>query len=259
MSAESRSVVIVPGAWTAPAAFHKLVGILDAKGFVVYVPALPTNNGHRPPDSSFDDDVQVVRQVVQRLVKDERKEVIVLMHSYGGVVGTTALRGLTRKDREAQGLPGGVVHLLYAAAFLLALHQSIRTVVQSVNLPGREGLVQFADDGTWFPTDPVALLYPDLAPDDQEEQQRLLQWGNAAALTEGTTTYEAWRDVPTLYVRATEDRWLPPEFQDFCVKNAVDTGVAIRTAALPSGHSPYVNFASELAEMVVQISNPASR
>lgn len=258
MSAGLPTVVLVPGAWTAPAAFHKLVAILDAKGFAVYVPALPTNNGHRPPDSSFDDDVQAVRQAVQRPVEDEGKEVIVFMHSYGGVVGTTALRGLTRQDRETQGLPGGVVHLLYAAAFLLALDQNIRTVVQTVNLPGREGLVQFADDGTWFPADPVALLYPDLAPDDREEQRSLLQWGNAAVLTAGTTTYEAWRDVPALYVRATEDRWLPPEFQDFCVQNAMDAGVAIRTEALPSGHSPYVNFASELAEMIVQMSNSMS-
>ncbi|KAK8133532.1 alpha/beta-hydrolase [Apiospora sp. TS-2023a] len=257
MIAELPAIVLVPGAWTAPAAFHQLIRILETKGFTVHAPALPTNNGHRPPDSSFDDDVQAVRQVVQRLVEDEGKEVMVLMHSYGGVVGTTALRGLTRQDRETRGQLGGVVHLLYAAAFLLALHQSVRTVVQTVNLPGREGLVQFADDGTWFPTDPVALLYPDLSPDDQEEQRRLLAWGNAAILT-GDTTYEAWRDVPTLYVRVTEDPWLPSEFQDFCVKNAEDAGVAIRTAALPSAHSPYVNFAAELAEMVVQIANSST-
>ncbi|KAK8022081.1 prolyl aminopeptidase protein [Apiospora rasikravindrae] len=224
MSAEQPTVVLVPGAWTAPEAYHKLRNALEAKAFTVHVPALPTNNGHRPPDSSFDDDVQAVRRLVQKLVKDDGKEVIMLMHSYGGVVGTTALQGLTRKDREAQGLPGGVVHLLYAAAFLLALNQNIRTVVQAVNLPrGSDGLVQFADDGTWFPTDPVSLLYHDLAPEDQEEQAGLLEWGNAAVLT-GKMTYEAWRDVPTMYVRATEDRWLPPEFQDFCVKNAVDTG-----------------------------------
>ncbi|KAK8061104.1 alpha/beta-hydrolase [Apiospora hydei] len=254
MSAEQPTVVIVPGAWTPPEAYHKLRNALEAKAFTVYVPTLPTNNGHRPPDSSFDDDVQAVRQVVQRLVKNDGKEVIMLMHSYGGVVGTTALRGLTRKDRASQGLPGGVVHLLYAAAFLLALDQNIRTVVQAVNLTrGSDGLVQFADDGTWFPTDPVSLLYQDLAPEDQEEQARLLKWGNAVVLT-GNTTYGAWMDVPTLYVRATEDRWLPPAFQDFCVKNAVDAGVGIRTAELRSGHSPYVNFAGELAEMVVQIS-----
>ncbi|KAK6858402.1 signal peptide protein [Apiospora arundinis] len=177
------------------------------------------------------------------------------MHSYGGVVGTTALRGLTRKDRESQGLPGGVVHLLYAAAFMLALNQNIRTVVQAVSLPDRDGLVQFANDGTWFPVEPISLLYHDLTPEDQKQQSSLLKWGNAAILT-GNTTYEAWKDVPTLYVYTTEDRWLPPAFQDFCVKNTMDAGVSIHTASLHSGHSPYVNFASELAEMVVQISHP---
>lgn len=251
MTPKHPTVVLVPGAWTAPGAYQKLVNNLEAKAFTVHAPALPTNNGHRPPDSSFDDDVQAVRRVVQGLV-DDGKEVLLFMHSYGGVVGTTAVRGLTQKDREEQGLAGGVAHLLYAAGFMLALNQNIRTVVRAVSLPDRDGLVQFANDGTWFPTDPVSLLYQDLKPEDQQEQLRLLKWGNSAILN-GNTTYEAWKDVPTLYVRTTEDRWLPPGFQDFCVKNTVDAGVSIRTAALPSGHSPYVNFASELSEMVVQI------
>ncbi|KAI1277409.1 Alpha/beta hydrolase fold-1 [Xylaria sp. FL0933] len=253
MPAKRPAVVLVPGAWTAPIAYRKLVSALEARFFNVHVPALPTNNGARPPGSSFEGDIQAVRQVVQQLVNDGN-EVIVLMHSYGGVAGTSALEGLTRKDIQAQGLPGGVVHLIYVAAFMLCLGQNIRTVVQAVKLPGRNSLVQFADDGTWFPTDPVSLLYHDLTPEDQMEQKNLLEWGNSVILT-GNTTYEAWKDVPTLYVRSTEDRWLPPEFQDFCLQNAGNAGASISVSALPSGHSPYVNFVEELADMTLQVAS----
>ncbi|KAI8946317.1 Alpha/beta hydrolase fold-1 [Xylaria longipes] len=252
MSAKHPTVVLVPGAWTAPIAYHKLVSALEAKSFNIHVPALPTNNGDRPPNSSFDGDIQAVRQVVQRLAY-EGKEVIMLMHSYGGIAGTSALEGLTRKDFQSKGLPGGVVHLIYVAAFMLGLEQNIRTVVQAVNLTGRNSLVQFANDGAWFPVDPVQLLYQDLTPEDQEEQTKLLKWGNSVILT-GNTIYEAWKDVPTLYVRSTEDRWLPPEFQDFCLKNAENAGVSVSVSALQSGHSPYVKFAEEIAEMTLQVS-----
>ncbi|KAI1120307.1 Alpha/beta hydrolase fold-1 [Nemania abortiva] len=251
--AKPPTVVLVPGAWTAPAAYSKLVSALERKSFNVHVPALPTNDGARPPDSAFDGDIQAVCEVVQPLVH-EGQEVIMLMHSYGGIAGTSALKGLTRKDRQAKSLPGGVVHLIYVAAFMLGLEQNIRTVVRAVGLPGRDSLVQFAEDGTWFPIDPVWLLYFDLAPADQEEQTKLLKWGNAAILA-GNTTYEAWRDVPTLYVRSTEDRWLPPEFQDFCLANAEKAGVSVSVSVLKSGHSPYVNFADEIAEMTFRVAS----
>jgi pimeloyl-ACP methyl ester carboxylesterase len=251
MSATLPSIVLVPGAWTAPKAYHKLIAALEAKAFQVYVPALPTNNGQQPPNSTFDADIQAVRDAVQPLV-DAGQEVILLMHSYGGIAGTSAIRNLTRKDRRARDLPGGVVTLIYAAGFMLSEGQTIRTVVHAVNLPGRNSLVKFSsDNSTWFPIDPIWLLYFDLAPADQEEQVRLLKWGNAAILT-GQTTYAAWKDVPTLYIRSLKDRWLPPEFQDFCLQNAVDAGAPVRVAALDSGHSPYVNFAAELAQMTLE-------
>ncbi|KAH8689917.1 hypothetical protein BGW36DRAFT_307804 [Talaromyces proteolyticus] len=223
MSVTLPSIVLVPGAWTAPKAYHKLIGALEAKTF------------------------KAVREVVQPLV-DAGQEVIMLMNSYGGIAGTSGIRNLTRKDRQARNLPGGAVSLIYMAGFMLSEGQTIRTVVQAVNLPGRSSLVKFSsDNSTWFPIDPIWLLYHDLSPEDQEEQVKLLKWGNAAILT-GQTTYAAWKDIPTLYVRSLKNRWLPPQFQDFCLQNAADATAPVSVAALDSGHSPYVNFAAELAQ-----------
>ncbi|KAI1179063.1 Alpha/beta hydrolase fold-1 [Nemania sp. FL0916] len=248
------SVVLVPGAWTPPSAYHKLVHELKAKSFEVHVPALPTNNSRQPPNSTFAADIAAVQQVVEELVDHDEKHVLMLMHSYGGVVGTSAVQGLTRADRRREARPGGVVQLVYVAAFMLDVGQNIQTVVKEVNLPGRDGLVKFADDnsGTWFPIDPPSLLYHDLTREDQKEQTEFLNWGNVAILT-ATATYAAWKDVPTLYVRAIEDRWLPPEFQDFCLRNAEHAGVTtVDVDALESGHSPYVKFAEEIAAMALE-------
>ncbi|PHH64523.1 hypothetical protein CDD81_4302 [Ophiocordyceps australis] len=256
MSPPLPAVVLVPGAWTPPPAYHRLHSALETRGFVVHSPALPTNNGQQPPNSSFDADVRAVRLAVLPLVQ-AGQQVVLLMHSYGGVPGTSALQDLTLKDRRGQNLQGGVVALVYAAAFMLEESQSIRTVVQAVDLPGRNSLVQFSSDKTtWFPLDPRWLLYHDLAPQDQEEQAKLLKWGNAAILT-GQTTYAAWKHVPTLYVQSLKDRWLPPEFQAFCLQNAANAGAPVRVAALDSGHSPYVNFAADLAQMTLEAAKGA--
>ncbi|KAJ5591674.1 uncharacterized protein N7459_002043 [Penicillium hispanicum] len=68
----------------------------------------------------------------------------------------------------------------------------------------------------------------------------------------GQTTYAAWKDVSTLYIRSLKDLWLLPEFQDFCLQNAADGAAPIRIAVLGSGHLPDVNLVAELAQMTFE-------
>lgn len=61
-----------------------------------------------------------------RLIEYEFKTVVVVMHSYGGLVGSEAIPpGLTFLDRKKRGLKGGVIHLFFFAAFLLEVGQSV--------------------------------------------------------------------------------------------------------------------------------------
>jgi pimeloyl-ACP methyl ester carboxylesterase len=162
MSTKQPIVVVVPGAWSSPAAYRKLVNAFEAKQFTVHVPALPTNNGARPPNSSYEADVAVVRELVESLVTSGN-EVALVMHSYGGAVGTEALKGLARKDRQAQSLPGGVVHLMYLAAYFLAKGQSVWKIVEKSGI--METMVPHVtieEDGTWLPNDAVWAVYQDI-------------------------------------------------------------------------------------------------
>lgn len=36
-----------------------------------------------------------------------------ILHSYGGAIGTDAIQGLDLPSRTANNLPGGIIHLLY--------------------------------------------------------------------------------------------------------------------------------------------------
>ena len=54
------------------------------------------------------------------------KTVVVVMHSYGGLVGSEAIpEELSYARRQAQGRPGGVIHLFFYSAFLLNDGQSV--------------------------------------------------------------------------------------------------------------------------------------
>lgn len=56
---------------------------------------------------------------------DAGKEVAVVMHSYGGVVGTEALHGLGQENNKASGKAGGVKRMIYMTAFIPQLGQSL--------------------------------------------------------------------------------------------------------------------------------------
>ncbi|KAK7755752.1 hypothetical protein SLS62_002365 [Diatrype stigma] len=131
------------GAWTQPTAYWKLGAALEARKFRVHVPGLATDNGSRPHNSTFDTDVQAVRQVVKSPAGGD-----------GGIVSTSAIAGLARRDRQLRNLRGG----------------TIRKVVQGVNLPGRGGPVTFKEDGTWFHShsNQARLLYHNLEPEEKK-------------------------------------------------------------------------------------------
>ncbi|KAI8966557.1 alpha/beta-hydrolase [Daldinia sp. FL1419] len=256
MSASQPTIVLVPGAWTLPAAYRKLVDALRAKSFTVYVPALPSNNGARPPNSSHEADVAAVREIVETLVNDGN-EVILFMHSYGGVVGTNAIEGLTRKDCEAKGASGGVIYLFYLSAYLLAKGQSIWSLIEGLGVSLKDvPEITFEEDGTWFLNDPVQALCHDVSPEDQEEQKRQSTHHNLDAI-KGQTVYEAWRDVPSTYIFTTQDRRVPPILQDICFANAKEARVTIKKEVLDCAHAAYAKYPEHLVDLVIEASRPS--
>jgi Alpha/beta hydrolase family len=112
------SIVIVQGAFQTPLAYQNLLTRLQSRGYSVVHPDFPTR--------TLTDDAVSVRRHLTRLVRDEHKQVVVVMHSYGGLVGIEAVTEvLTYKERLLQGMPGGVIYLYYITAFVLAKDSSV--------------------------------------------------------------------------------------------------------------------------------------
>lgn len=85
-------------------------------GFSAITPALPSSASD-PPTPDWSKDVETIRNTVFSLVQEH--DVVVVMHSFSGMTGGTALEGLDKQVCLSRGLKGGVVRLIYIAAFLV--------------------------------------------------------------------------------------------------------------------------------------------
>lgn len=47
------------------------------------------------------------------------------MASYGGIPGSDAMISLLKEYRQKHGKPGGIIHVIYLAAFMLVIGQSL--------------------------------------------------------------------------------------------------------------------------------------
>jgi pimeloyl-ACP methyl ester carboxylesterase len=129
------TLLIVPGAWHSPAHFAPLIALFSNSGYETVCPQHPTFNS-RPPFKNFLDDVAALGTELTKLLEVDKKDVIVIMHSYGGIVGTQAVTEVLSKAwREKKGKKGGVVKLLYLCAFIMCMGQAA-TVDKGVVPPG---------------------------------------------------------------------------------------------------------------------------
>lgn len=113
---QNATIILVGGAFQTTEFYQPLKSQLEALGHPVVLPTLPTCSdidrvelGKTNPS----DDARVVQQEVETLV-DQSKHVLILMHSYGGQVGSSLkIKDLMVTARKAKGLEGGVEYLLW--------------------------------------------------------------------------------------------------------------------------------------------------
>lgn len=131
------TIVIAGGAWQPSSGYNLLVAKLCSQGYTTIAPSLPSIGGTTTPLPGLAEDVQAIRTVLKNLV-DEGKDVILLCHSYGGVVGSCAVEGLDTATRKKNVLPGGVSKVIYMSAFMLPKGKSLVEMLGGQPLPWME-------------------------------------------------------------------------------------------------------------------------
>jgi len=117
MSGPKPTIVFLPCAWHTTAYYAPVRTALSTHGYSTAAIALPSLNP-RTNIYDFFEDVKVIKDAVTNLV-DEGKDVILVCHSYSGLPGPEALRGLGKSERQKNGEKGGVARLIFVMAIML--------------------------------------------------------------------------------------------------------------------------------------------
>jgi len=191
------------------------------------------------PTTSLKDDVAVTR----RAIDAAKGDVILVGHSYGGVVITEA------------GTDPKVAGLVYIAAFAPDAGESVSSLIANPP-PGApvppilapvDGFLFL--DRAKFASSFAADVRPDLASFMANSQ---VPWGVAAL--DGKVTAPAWKVKPTWYLVTTEDKMIPPPAQRKMAERA--KGVTVEAAG---SHSIYVSKPDVVAKLIETAATDAAK
>lgn len=240
MTQTKPTIVFVPGAWHGPQVFDPVANILQSQGYKTVAVSLPSV-GASPPVNDFQPDVAAIRDAIQSSV-NEGSEVVVFAHSYGGVPSSEAIKGLTKSDLQSQGKPGGVIHYVLCASFLIP--EGVASIDPE---KGPSPQYELLDDATVIMAiDPVETFYGDLPRETAERYAAGLKRQSYKVFA-SKLTYAAWRHVPTTYLYTENDSALPLLYQKMMVEGS---GAEVKTETFNAGHSVFLALPEKVAESV---------
>ena len=184
-------------------------GFVDGSGWMGVHTALKRKGHHvaivQNPTVSLADDVAVTRRTIAGL----EGPVVLVGHSYGGVVITEA------------GNDPKVAALVYIAAFAPDQGESVSSLIQNPPpgapvppiLPPQDGFLFL--DKSKFQASFAADVSADVAAFMADSQ---VPWGVEAL--GGAVTRPAWKTKPSWYLVATDDKMIPPDAQRAMSKRA---------------------------------------
>jgi pimeloyl-ACP methyl ester carboxylesterase len=129
--ASKTAVLIIPGSFSTAQMYYPTLDALSklSSTLPTYVNNLPSAIRNPPEEAAtLADDATFFRGIIEKLA-DQGTDVVLVGHSYGGVVATECVKGVTKAEREGQGLKGGVVRIVYLASHAPGAGRSLNEVV----------------------------------------------------------------------------------------------------------------------------------
>ncbi len=222
-----RNIVLVHGAWADGSGWQGVHRALTARGYNVIIVQNPL--------TSLADDVAAVNRVLAR----QDGPVLLVGHSYGGVVITEA------------GGAANVAGLVYVAAFAPDVGESLLRMIEGGSPPPLEP----SSDGFLF-FDP-AIFPQAFAQDLPAEQGAFLaaaQQPPTGAAFGAPVTQAAWKTKPSWYVVATDDHIIPPAAQRQMAGRAGST-----VTEVAGSHAVFMTQPEAVANAIDQAARAASR
>ena len=225
----TKNVVLVHGGFVDGSGWQKVYHLLRADGFNVTVVQNPT--------LSLADDAEVTRRALAR----QDGPAVLVGHSYGGAVISEA------------GTHPAVAAVVYIAAFVPDKGESVNSLLADLPpggpvppiLPPQDGFLFLDRDK--FPASFAADVPLEEAQFTADSQ---VPWGVDALA--GAVSEPAWRQKPSWYLVATDDRMIPPPLQRTMAERAGAT-----VAETAASHSLYVSQPQAVVDIIKRAAEAA--
>jgi pimeloyl-ACP methyl ester carboxylesterase len=221
------NVVLVHGGFVDGSGWQGVYDTLTKDGYAVSIVQNPT--------ISLADDVARTR----RTVAAQNGPVILVGHSYGGVVITEA------------GSDPKVAGLVYIAAFAPDKGESVSALIK--NSPPGAPVPPIVPSGDGYLFVDRAKFHESFAADVSPQAAAFMAdsqvpWGLEAL--DGVVTEPAWKTRQSWYLVSSEDRMIPPDAQRAMAKRAGST-----VAEVKGSHAVYVSQPQAVADVIAKAAN----
>lgn len=241
ISAESKTFVMVHGAFQGPYAWQFVKSQLEAAGQKVVVVELPGHGTDQTPPGKIT--IKTYRDKVVSAIAALKGQVVLVGHSLGGAVITAV----------ADTIPGRIEKLVYIAGFVPANGQSILDLTLGDPNSQFGPALMFSADGTTASI-PNDKLFPVFCQDGTDAIKQLLIVNNrpepiAPQANKLVLTNPAFAAVPKYYIHTTKDHAITIDLQNKMVSAAGIKNVY----SVDSGHCPFLSVPDKITAILLQI------
>lgn len=252
MTTKSTTYVLVPGFWLGGWAWHSVAEALRERGHDVH-PVTLTGMGERASEASPAVDLDThIADLAELIVSQDLREVVLVGHSYGGLVITAV----------ADRLPDRIARLVYVDTGPLPDGVSQNDFQDPDEQAANADLVASAGDGWLLPPPPweqLAAGVPDVPADRLAELASRSVPQPWATATSPVRLTGAWESLPRVGILCSfteqQARQLAEQVPLFAHLASGDW----RFEELPTWHWPMVNRPAELASILDRVARAENR
>jgi pimeloyl-ACP methyl ester carboxylesterase len=218
------SIVLVHGAFADASSWSKVIPILQKDGYYVTAVQIPL--------TSLPDDVAVTKRVIDA----QKGPVVVVGHSYAGMVVTDAAAGNSN-----------VKSLVYVDAFAPDAGEVAGEV--GVKFPPAPLATALVPDAAGFLYVDRAKVHDVFAKDTPEADARIIavtQKPINSSCFAAKVTNVAWKTTPSWFIIGTEDRAINPDLLRFYAKRMGAKTTEIKGAS----HVPFLSHPKEVVKVI---------